>query len=311
MANDEKLPVIYRFPNATLVQKIYPGSGNKVAFLDGGKPAAKSKLFSDDFKELVKKLGYKLFAAVAEDAVLEQSKFSQELVSYIPKDESSGGLRELTADDYEKLSPAFKAFYESKLAEPVETKSILEHELRTVDYELNEDVLLGKDYLTELHRHIDGIRKQEAARRRSYYSSSSSEPKLELWRNLPLNLSDDEVFKVVGLLGNRITNTSGGGYGATLSLHEYSHIPSYITVTFFVSTYSGEMRKQLDTKKDGHPYADRRGRMVKDYPKTAGSATLTPGDLALWWGSIGGNSLADAEKFEALNALTRSILKVS
>lgn len=49
----------------------------------------------------------------------------------------------------------------------------------------------------------------------------------------------------------------------------YDRSEDGIEVTFFVNDYNGETRKIYDTKKNGQPYADGRGRFVHDYPKHA------------------------------------------
>lgn len=52
-----------------------------------------------------------------------------------------------------------------------------------------------------------------------------------------------------------------------------------IKVVFFVRDYNGEMTKILDKKRNGDFYADRRGKLVNDYPEVSFSYYITMKDI--------------------------------
>lgn len=52
-----------------------------------------------------------------------------------------------------------------------------------------------------------------------------------------------------------------------------------IKVVFFVRDYNGEMTKILDKKRNGDFYADRRGKLVRDYPEVSFSYYITMKDI--------------------------------
>lgn len=75
-----------------------------------------------------------------------------------------------------------------------------------------------------------------------------------------------------------------------------------IAVSYFVTPYNGETKKQLSMKQNGRPYADRRGRMVADYPAVASTVIIFAEDLS-------GIPLTgtDDEKLETIKSLYNSI----
>lgn len=52
-----------------------------------------------------------------------------------------------------------------------------------------------------------------------------------------------------------------------------------IIVEFFENDYNGEMRKVLDKKRNGGHYADRRGKVVPDYPNVIDKLTIKDKDI--------------------------------
>lgn len=67
-------------------------------------------------------------------------------------------------------------------------------------------------------------------------------------------------------------NKRARAFGTKVYLHNSNgsvHSEEVIKVVFFVKDYNGEMTKILDKKRGGGFYADRRGKLVKDYPEVS------------------------------------------
>lgn len=305
----EQKTKIYRFPNATLVQFAGPHGPTGHSLLKNGTKLSEHKTLISD--STFKKLGVwstRIYESSLGTLELVHSSWSQDLVSYTPilndpltEDQS---LRELDEETYLKLSPGFRKLYKKKLADPVELRESVDFELIESPIALDEDVLLGREHPTALHRILGPIREQER-RKNSYYSYGNDGPRPDLRRVLPLNISSDELMKLISSLAK--PTVGDAGYGATITLRDYYASTPQLEISFLASTYTGAMRKQLDKKANGQPYADHRGRMVKDHPKIVGRATVTTGDIWKWWDAIEGNQLSDGEKLEAIQALIRRL----
>jgi len=300
-------PQIYRFPNATMILWNSTGSSDNIALLEDGKPLAPLAGVLDE--ETIKSLGgswrVRLHAASSGDLELVLSVWTREVVSYIPKDESAG-IRELTEEDFEKLTPSFQRLYKKKLSEATETRTTIEHELKVVDYELSQAVLLGKEFPTELHRLTTPAR-ERARRSSSYGYYSRNEELADLKRNLPLSLTSEEILGLINSLSSAAVPATG--WAASVRTQGYGTLE--LEITFYAAPYGGAVRKKPALKQNGRPYADGRGSIVKELPAIVGKAVVTQGDLAEWWSAIGGNELSDSAKLEALKTLTRHLWKVS
>lgn len=309
MSTDNKLPLIYRFTNATVVHWRGNRPSGEVNVMSGA-PLATSTVISKETQDKLKGYGtgYSFFEASEGDLTLVQSTWSRELISYVPYDTNNKQLRVLTAEEFEQLTPGFKNLYRKDLSEPIETKAELEFEVQTLDLELKESILLGTEFLTDLHRDVVDLRQKAAARTRSYYYDSKSGPIPSFERTLPLVISNDELIKLVARAGHKIS--SGKGFGATVGIVEPYREEAYFKVSFFANPYDGSVKRKPDLKRDGKPYADGRGRMVKDFPKVVGIAQITTSELGTWWDSIGGNLLSDEDKQDAIQALTNTLWKV-
>lgn len=308
MSTDKKLPLIYRFTNATVLH----WRGNRptgTVSVIAESPLAISTIISKETQDRLKgySTGYEFFEASEGDLTLEESTWSREFISYVPIDAGNKQLRTLPAEEFEKLTPGFQRLYRKELSEPIETKTELEFEVQTLDLELKESILLGTEFLTDLHRDVVDLRQKVAARNRSYYNVDSG-PTPAFERTLPLVISNDELIKLVARAGHKIG--SGSGFGATVGIVEPYREEAYFKVSFFANPYDGSVKRKPDLKRDGKPYADGRGRMVKDFPKVVGIAQISTSDLGTWWDSIGGNDLTDEDKQEAIQALTNNLWKV-
>lgn len=300
---------IYRFPNATLVQ--FSGSYGPTghSLLKGGKELEELKTLISD--STFKKLGSwttRIYEASAGELELVHSTWSQDLVSYIPLEDDplteDQSLRELDEETYLKLSPGFQKLYRKKLADPVELRQPVDFELIESPIALTEDALLGKELPTALHGAVEPLR-ERARRKHSYYSYGDDGPRPDLRRVLPLNIDSEELMHLIFQLSKTVVGASN--CGATVTLRDYYASTPQLEISFLASTYTGAMTKRLDKKANGQPYADRRGRMVKDLPKTVGQAIVTTGDIWKWWEAIEGNQLSDGEKLEAIQALIRRL----
>lgn len=309
MSTDKKLPLIYRFTNATVLHWRGDRPTGTVSVI-AESPLATSTIISKDTQERLTgySRGYAFYEASSGDLTLEESTWSREFISYVPIDAGNKQLRTLPAEEFEKLTPGFQRLYRKELSEPIETKTELEFELQTLDLALKESILLGTEFLTDLHRDVVDLRQKAAARTRSYHYDTKSGPVPSFERTLPLVISNDELIKLVARAGHKIG--SGSGFGATVGIVEPYREEAYFKVSFFANPYDGSVKRQPDLKRDGKPYADGRGRMVKDFPKVVGIAQITTSDLGAWWDSIGGNDLTDDAKQEAITALTKSLWKV-
>jgi len=290
--------IIYRFPNATVL--FAPGNLRSIILLnDGVEVSEHSHALTTEIMEALGTYSYRAHFATEGKLQLVSSSWSREVLSYIPKDRSSE-LKELDEESYEKISENFKRFYERKLAEPVETRTELEYELVEVPYDLKGEILIGKEFASDLHAKALPIRDRE--QRGSYYDRNRLRASIS--NNLPLDLTGAEIRKLVDALGNEVAGRNG--YSA--SLRQYGYLgDGDFDVTFYEVPYQGAVKKVLDKKQNGQPYADRRGRMVRDMPKSVGQAKITATDLANWWASVEGNKLSDDAKLEALRTLTNHL----
>lgn len=292
---------IYRFRNATLIRGSVTDS---IILLEDGEPVAESaRLLSEAARNGLGLYSNRLHGVTHGELRLISSRWTQETVSYVPKD-SSLGLRELSEEEYSLLSKGFQIRYGRKLSEPTETRTELEFELKELGFDLEEEILRGNQFPTELHRRIKPIR--DRARRADGYGSYSRDPlEIDLNRNLPLELTGSEIIYLIEGLGGAIKASSG--YGATVSVSMGFREPPSIELNFFARPYDGSMKKVLHRKKNGQPYADNRGQMVKETPPVVGTASITEKDVSNWWNSIGGPELSEEAKLEALQAFTRML----
>lgn len=301
-----KLPVIYRFTNATVILWNSLRESSSILLLEDGEELKRAdKLLPKDVAERLK-WSTRIYGPSSGELQLVESKWSQELISYIPKD-GKAGLRRLSEEDYGKLSAGFQKLYEKELAEPVETRTVLRFELQELELELREQFLLGTEFSSELQAQIQPIRDRK--RRNSYGSYGKQEKQAELSRNLPVELSTDELMDLIELFGKKILN--GNRYGAVANGRGGGYSgPRYFDISFLAEPYGGKQRKVLDKKQNGQPYKDQRGRMVPDRAPVVGSATVTQTDIAGWWKSVGGDQFSDEGKLEALEALTGRIWRL-
>lgn len=295
---DEKT-LVYRFANATLVK--FVGMSYHGAVLTDGTDKVLKVEDSPISEEVSDKLyGVSFYGPLVGELKLERVRTVEAVDRYVARDWKSG-IRDLSAEDYGKLSDNFKKLYRKELAEPQEIRTEIDHDTVDVPVELTDAILMGHDFLTELHRRVNKIR--ESARRGSYYGNK--DPRAELWRAMPLSLSTRELTGVLQELSSRMT---GLGYQARVVFRGgYSQSPDFFDIEYFARPYRGETRKQLATKQNGQPYADRRGRMVNDYPPVVGKASISEDDISGWWSSFGGNSLPDSEKLEVLSKFARHL----
>jgi len=291
--------IIYRFPNATVL--FVPGNMRSITLLNNGVEVSEHPhALTTEIMEALGTYSYRAHFATEGELQLVSSSWSREVLSYIPKDRSSE-LKELDEESYEKISVNFKQFYERKLAEPVETRTELEYELVEVPYDLKGEILIGKEFASDLHAKVLPIRDREQRSNRYY---DRDRLRASISNNLPLDLTGAEVKKLVDALGNEVAGRTG--YSA--SLRQYGYLgDGDFDVTFYEVPYQGAVKKVLDKKQNGQPYADRRGHMVRDMPKSVGQAKITSADLASWWASVEGNKLSDDAKLEALRTLTNHL----
>lgn len=308
MSTDNKLPLIYRFTNATVVHWRGSRPGGDVSVISDA-PLATSTAISKEIQDKLKgySSGYEFFEASEGDLTLEHSSWSRELISYVPLDVSNKQLRVLTAEEFEQLTPGFQRLYKKDLSEPIETKTELEFEVKTVDRELKESILMGTEFVSDLHKDVYEIRQRVIAKSLNYYSHNTG-PAPAFDRILPLAITSDELIKLIARAGQKIG--SGAGFGATVGIVEPYRSEAHLKISFFAQPYDGSVKKKPDLKRDGKPYADGRGRMVKDLPSVVGTAEITTSELGTWWDSIGGNLLSDEDKQEAIQALTNNLWKV-
>lgn len=305
------LPIIYRFPNHTLIKSASYGKpgylNNKVELHDEGSTVALSRDFSEDFKNSIDRESMRLYEAVTDSAVLYHRETSQEVVSFIPV-AGNPKLKEITAEEFEQLSSGFRRFYEKKLSEPSEVITEIEARVINVNYDLKESVVMGIEPLTELHSIVNNIRAADR-KRNSWNYNSNSEPYFSLERNLPLSLSAREVMKVLGEIAQK-SLTKKGVTGRLSVTSPYRNEPVEMNISFYEKPYDGSIKKILDRKRDGKPYADRRGRHVPDMPATAGLAHVTEDEISSWWRFITGDNLEDNQKFAVLQAFTQKVLSI-
>lgn len=304
----DRLTVVYRFTNATLVNWAPNINRDSITVLDEQEPLPKLPELLNE--EVLRQLGqyYHTVYRKAWGAIeLVSITSTQEVVSYLPLDATSG-LRELQEEDYEKLTPGFQKLYKKKLSEPTMVRTVVEHEIREVPFELQDDVLSGKVFPTKLHELISPIREHIRKRNSSYYNDRDG-IHVELRNNLSIQLSDEELLKLISERGPKFT--LGKNYGASAEYKSGYRDPSELEITFFTAPYRGETRKIFDKKANGQHYADGRGRLVKDLPSTAGTATISEKDVGLWWYSIGGDVLSEDEKLEALEVFAKSLWLLS
>lgn len=309
MANSQsETPKIYRFANATVLKIQKYNYSGEISLQDNGAKVLESTVLSEEVLSQLRSNQLRVFAATSEDVFIQRSETSQEVVSYLPVDEKSV-MRELDAKSFEKLSANFQKMYQRKLAEPVETLSVIEHELQSMSYDLTDEELLGAKPLTVLHGVVNEIRDQAVKKLNRYsYASNDNKPRARLERVLPIKLQAEELMRTVSKLAYKVIPNRG--YAASVKLEDYHHLPLTMNIDFYVNAYQGETRKVLDKKRDGRPYADGRGRFVQDMPATAGRAVISVGELGDWWSSVEGNKLSDEQKLETLTALTRSLWQV-
>lgn len=301
---DKKI-TIYRFPNCTILEgSTYGYINDSVKLLDEDALLLPAKMFSSELQDKLEKRGLKLYEAVTDSPVIQKKTWTQEVTSFVPI--SNTKLRELDAEKFEELSPKFKSLYKKKMSAPVEEVEDIPYELINVEYDLSEPVLMGEEYLTDLHKLV--VKDREAKRSNNSWSySRSSEPILSLERNLPLRMKSSEIALAIVNAADKLTVSKG--YSANISLSRgFRDEPSRIQVSFYANAYDGSKRKVLETKKDGKPYADRRGRYVKDLPPVVGTASITELELFSWWSSIDGNSLNDDDKLTVLTLFAKKIL---
>ena len=309
MSTDNTLPLIYRFTNATVVHWRGNRPSGDVSVISSDAPLATSTAISKEIQDKLKgySSGYEFYEASEGNLTLEQSSWSRELISYVPYDTNNKQLRVLTAEEFEQLTPGFQRLYKKDLSEPIETKTELEFELKTVDRELKESILMGTEFVSDLHKNLYEIRQRAIARSLNYYSRNTG-PAPAFDRILPLTITSDELIKLVADAGHKIG--SGTGFGATVGIVEPYRSEAHLKISFFAQPYDGSVKKKLDLKRDGKPYADGRGRMVKDLPSVVGTAEITQRELGEWWVSVDGNLLPDEDKQEAIQALTNTLWKV-
>ena len=291
---------IYRFANATVIYS--PRHMGKMTLLEDGVAVAElPDLLSEEVLTALGSYSHKIYAPTQGELELVRSSWTQDTLSYIPKDENSE-LRELDEETYNRISPNFQLRYKRKLADRVETRTPLEYELVSSPYALKGEVLIGREFVSELHSKIVPLRAR-ATRNDSYYYNRDR-LRASLQSNLPLSLTGGEIKVLIDGLGDEVAR--GKGYSASLHRYGYSE-ESDFNVTFYATPYEGAMKKVLDKKQNGQPYADRRGRMVRDLPRAVGQAKITSTDLASWWASVEGNRLSDDAKLEALRTLTNHL----
>lgn len=299
----DKKMTIYRFPNCTILEgATYGYINDNVKLLDEDALLLPVEIFSSDLQEKLKHRGLKLYEAVTDSPVIQKRTWTQEVTSFVPI--SNTKLRELDTEKFEELSPKFKSLYKKKMSAPVEEVEDIPYELINVEYDLSEPILMGEKYLTYLHKLVV---KDREAKRSSNSWSRSPEPVLSLERNLTLKLTHSELALVFSHIANNLTGTEG--YSANVSLSKgFRAEPSRVQVSFYANAYDGSKRKVLATKKDGRPYADKRGHYVRDLPPVVGNASITDSELFSWWSSIDGNSLNDDDKLTVLTLFAKKIL---
>jgi len=293
---DEKT-LVYRFPNATLVK--FVGTSYHGAVLTDGTDEVLKVEDSPISKEVADKLyGVQFYGPAVGELKIEQVRTVEAVDRYVARDWKAG-LRDLSADDYEKLSDNFKKLYKKELAEPQELRNAIDHDTVKVSVELSDGILMGSEFLSDLHGQVNKIR--ESAKRSNSYGSK--DPRPELWRALPLELSTKDLVGVMHGLNSRIAQGHAGhGYQASVVFRGgYTHTPDFFDIDYYAQPYRGETRKLLDKKQNGQPYADRRGRMVKDLPRVVGNASISEQDIAAWWSSFEGDTLSDTEKLEVIS----------
>jgi len=305
---DSTETIVYRFPNATVVRV---GSGvysSRMELIDGT-----DKVLVKDSSPISGEItgamhGLEFYRSIVGELAIYDVRINQSVARYVPIDWKSG-LRDLTEEEYNRLTAGFRQLYKKELDEPEELRTEVPHTLVEVDVELSDDLLMGRSFISDLHGQVHKIREAE---RRSRSSWGRDEVRPDLSRVLPLTLKDSELISIVGDFGNRLARGDGGhGYKAKAVFRTGYREPSRLEISYFATAYRGETRKVLDKKANGKPYADGRGRMVQDLPSQVGSSVVTEGDLADWWRSIQGNSLPDSKKLEALQLFTRHIWRLS
>ncbi len=288
--------LVYRFPNATVIRWDGGTVRNSKLLAGGVEVFEDSSLISEDVKQ---KLGFRYSFFGQSDGELNLIRVVETEVvdSYIPK---KSGLRELSEEEYQQLSPAFQKLYEKRVGKPEEKWEQLPIEVLELEGEISDDLFLGKYFPTELHRVLNTIRERERRVRSSGFGYGDKE-RADFERALPLKISDNEL---VAVLDEHIIQPVRQGKGITAFVTTgYGLKKEELRLEFFAAPYDGAVKKILDRKANGQPYADRRGHMVKDFPAKVGMAVISQEQLGEWWKSIGGNSLPDDQKLLSLKAL--------
>lgn len=291
----DRANLVYRFPNATVIRCDRGTVKNSKLLADGVQVFEDKSILSE---EVAKRLGYlyTIYGPSQGELNLIRVVTTEVVDSYIPQ---KSGLLELSEEDYGRLSPAFKKLYEKRVGKPEEKWEQLPIDVLEIEGELTDGLLIGKHFPTDLHRYLNGIREQ--ARRVNSWGSSNDKERPDFERALPLKLTAKEI---VSVLSDHIIQPVRSSPGITAFVNTgYGIGNDELVLEFFAKRYDGAMKKVLDTKKDGKPYADRRGHMVKDFPDKIGRAAIPSEQLGEWWESIGGNELPDDQKLAALKAL--------
>lgn len=311
MASETTAYRLIRFTNATLFERrslSASGAASKssLQLWDGDREVERdSQLLSDELRDTLYRKGWILFGA-AEQPRATIIETYQDVDHYEPKSSAPRGLRKLAPQEFEQLTASFKSHYELVREEPREELVELAVEIEDRAMELDSAILEGKSYLNELHRLIAKVPRERSSNR-----WNSAEASVNVSNFEPKELSAGQLIHVVWQLYSSVIQGHshrgifvGGFFGGIPSK------PDSIPIRFFEEPYEGAMKKQLDKKKNGQPYADRRGRMVPDYPREVGKATITSAELWSWWQSVDGNSRPDEEKLQLLRELVAAVLHV-
>jgi len=309
MATETTTYRIIRFPNATLFERRSldaSSASGRLQLWDGDREVERdSELLSDELKSILYRKGWVAFGPAEQPRATVLETY-QDVDHYEPKSSAPRGLRQLSPQEFEQLTASFRAHYELVREAPREELVELSVRIEDRPMELDPAILEGKRYLNELHNRLANVPSEGGFNRRN-----SAEAAVDISNFEAKALNQEQLIHVVWQLYSPVTQGRsqrgifvGGFFGGIPSK------PDSISIRFFETPYEGAMKKQLDRKKNGQPYADRRGRMVPDYPQEAGKATITRAELWEWWQNVDGNSRSDEEKIQLLKELVAAVLHV-
>lgn len=218
-----------------------------------------------------------VFYAHTDFKEIELKAYSEEdvVASYTS---SVKGLKDIDQETYDSLSSGFKAKYE-KVLEPEKKKVSVEIEvtLKSINTDFKEAVYAGDEWESRLAASWAGASRGGIRRNtvKNLYQQSMDGDKALIFMK---ELYGVEKKKAKGGQLKQV-EADFRNYDPSRSFSIHDRGNSAVEVLYYDKPYHGEVKKQLQRKTNGRPYADRRSINVPDKPDVASKAIIWASDL--------------------------------